>query len=571
MGLFGSSRGTRWLAGSAVCLLAACGVAEAAGTPAPKPDRKSESRILYIPVDALGFQVIPARFQSTGATMFTVNFVDDQHLLFTFNKRSLMPRLPDADPLDDDRNIEAVLLELPTGKVLARTQWRTRDRDRYLWPLEHGRFLLRVRSKLSVIDPLRNFEKEGEAQAFRQQSFLDLTRPIGYLSVSPGGDLLGVETIPPRKPKLTGVKADAAALAATVAGHTLPVTEADEASGQAPVQIHFFRLQTENGRLLARNAGAIGAPNLITLSTTGDGYLDIKQESAATWTFDFVSHTGKRLELSPYDTSCVPHAHWLSRSDFVAFGCHGSPDKQQLSYFNLKGEEPWLSILSGTHVSPSIISAPVAGRFALSRTLIASTIYDTENLTADDLTAQEISVLSNYDGHLLLKVLATPIQRAGQNFDLSADGMQFAVLKGSNLEVHRLPGLNGKEEKALKLAEEQVPEHNDGTIRMGAVPISSKRSEEVASQPVGPAPTSSEAAPVAAAGSVAAAPAPLPAAEAVQSESHAAPTRAEGAPAALGDQPQVGPRKAPSLYTSEYPRHKGDPPASSPTAPEAPE
>ncbi len=559
-----------------------------AARPADKP--------LLIPVEPLGFQVIPTRFQSTGATMFTLHFVDEKHLLFTFNKRSLMPRLPDADPLDDDRNIEAVLLELPEGKVLARAQFRTRDRDRYLWPLEHGRFLLRQRSKLTVLDPLRNFERDGAEGAFRQEKFLELTRPIGFLNVSPGGDLLGIETIPPRKPKATGIKADAAALAATVPGAKPPPKPADEGSGRAPVQIHFFRISNERpdngGRLEVRTAGIVGAPNLISLPTTGEGYLDLKKESASVWDFDFVSHRGTRTELVGFETSCAPRPIWLSRSEFVAFGCRGNEQKQEMSYFTLKGEQPWLSVFSGMHVSPSIVSAPLAGRFALSRTLVASTIFDPENLTSDDLSAQEVSVLSNYDGRVLLKVLATPIQRSAQNFDLSPNGLQFAVLRAGNLEVYRLPALNGREEKALKIAEGLVPEKDDSVVRLGAVPVSTLRAEEKtatqgpgsseAAAPVAAAPATATpaaappaeapaaaskraaAAPASDTPAPAAAPAPLSASDAVQSESHRAPAQAEGAPETLGDQPMTGRRRPPSLYTPDHPRGQGDAPASAP-------
>ena len=62
----------------------------------------------------------------------------------------------EADPLpdDDDRTIGACLVELPSGKVLARTEWRDHDRLQYLWNLGHGRFLLRVRDRLTMIAPM---------------------------------------------------------------------------------------------------------------------------------------------------------------------------------------------------------------------------------------------------------------------------------------------------------------------------------------------------------------------------------------------------------------------------------
>ena len=124
--------------------------------------------VVSIPLEPLGFMGFPAQFMLRRATMYTVHFVDASHVLLTYSSKSLMARLPDAGPKDDDRNVAALLLELPSGKVLARTEWRTRDRDQYLWPLRHGRFLLRIRSKLTLLDPLQQM-KTGEA--FRQMPF----------------------------------------------------------------------------------------------------------------------------------------------------------------------------------------------------------------------------------------------------------------------------------------------------------------------------------------------------------------------------------------------------------------
>ena len=225
-----------------------------------RPDDKP----VVIPLEPLGFALISPRFVSTLATNFTIHFVDENHLLLTYTARTLLARLPDTREDDDDRNVAALLLELPSGKVLARTEWRTRDRDRFLWPLGHGRFLLRVRSRLTVIAPVANLAAGGSEQAFRQDPFLNLTRPIGYVAISPERDLLGIETLAPRKPKLRAIDADAAALAAAMAGTS------DEAAGTPakveivgeprtpPVQIYFYRLKMENADGTGQIAGAVG-------------------------------------------------------------------------------------------------------------------------------------------------------------------------------------------------------------------------------------------------------------------------------------------------------------------------
>jgi hypothetical protein len=211
----------------------------------------------------------------------------------------------------------------------------------------------------------------------------------------------------------------------------------------------------------------------------------------------------------------------------------------------MKGDEPWLAVLNGVQVSPVIISAPEAGRFALSRTLVDANIFDNETLLPDDLTAQEITVFQGHDGRQLLKVQAQPIQRAGQNFDLSPSGLQFAVLRGENIEVYKLPPLTEKDKKALELARSMAPEPYDGPIRLGAVPVKVEPAAQASNAPA-PHPV--------------AAPAALPSGEAVP-ESAAAPPPAAQAEGTSGD--QQGPRKPPSLYSSDYPKD-ANPPLTSP-------
>jgi hypothetical protein len=154
-----------------------------------------------------------------------------------------------------------------------------------------------------------------------------------------------------------------------------------------------------------------------------------------------------------------------------------------------------------------------------------------------------------HDGRQLLKVQAQPIQRAGQNFDLSPSGLQFAVLRGDNIEVYKLPPLNEKDRKALELAKGMTPEPYDGPIRLGAVPVK----VEAAAEPAAQASNAPAPHPVAA-------PAALPSGEAVP-ESAAAPAPAAQAEGTSGD--QQGPRKPPSLYSPDYPKD-ANPPLTSP-------
>jgi hypothetical protein len=512
----------------------------AAGPRTPRPS----DPVVSIPIADLGFDPIQPRFLTGGATMFTLNFVDDTHLLVTFNTHGLIPRMPDTVPGDDDRLVDALLLELPSGKVLARTQWHTRDREQYLWPLSHGLFLLRIRNTLTVIDPLRNLAA-GAPDPFKEQGFLHMDRRIGYISVSPGGDLLVVETVPAPR---SAAEDDAARFAAAGSGKAPSQDQTQSQSGPSRpvfhvdtdslVQIHLYRMSFsaatpgEQPRLRAQAAGLIAAQKLIRVPATADGFLDIYQESAHTWLFDFQSHAGKRVELSPFDTECAPSPWFISRTDFVSLGCTGSDTKVELSGFDLRGEEPWIQILSGAQIAPEIVSSPASGRFAFSRILVASTFYDIQNLLPEELSGQEIEIIQNHDGRILLKVQASPIQRTGQNFDLSPDGLSFTVIRNNVLEVYHLPALTSKDQDQLRLVATSTPEPNQNRILL--VPLRTATAKN--SLPNAPNPSA-----------------------AVQSVDDSSNLSAPAAPKAnAGDvQPSPDsdtPRTPPSLYGPNYPK-----------------
>lgn len=405
-----------------------------------------------IPLEPLGFQTLASGFLLAGSPMLTVDFVDKDHLLITFGVRRLMKREPDPPPDDDDRTVAAVLVELPSGKVLARTEWRLHDRWQYLWNLGHGRFLLRVRDSLTILEPM---EAANRDEALGETPILRVLRHIVAVMVSSNGDLLTVETT-------KGPVARSGLGAA-----------ANNPEEPGPVQINFYRLAESEHRFLVSGAGAILARAPLVLPMTTAGFLDVLEGSKNAWMFNFDEHAGKVDELAEWNTSCFPHATFVGHAEFVAFGCRGSDDRHQLAGFNLKGEEMWQQNLLESYVSPTFAFAPTAGRFALGRTLVST---ESDSILAESLVrTQEVRVYQSYDGRQLFRIECSPVERAGQNFALSGDGLQLAVVREATVhhaatkdygaytevstavEVYPLPPLEDKDQAEVKKAEAQAP------------------------------------------------------------------------------------------------------------------
>jgi hypothetical protein len=493
---------------------------------------------LRIRLDSLGFQPQSTQFLLAGSSMVTVNYVDNHHLLFTFGVHRLMERIASDPPTDEDRTVEAVLVELPSGRVLARTDWRLHDTAQYLWGLGHGRFLLRVHDSLMTFAPMANL---ASGQPFQQRAFLTTDRRIGAVLLSPESDLMIIETaertppVPAPKPPLFGPSPK-------------PTPEPIGRPGDpAPVALSFYRLATpgKGDEVQATLAGVAHATHFGDVAAIGAGHIGVVDEGRHEWAFDFRPYNGKAKELAPFASTCDPTPRFVSSSEFVAFGCHGGNTPMVLGGFNMRGEEMWEQNLFGDYVATSMAFAPESGRFALGRVLGDTAVVDMAVVPTEAYTAQNVVVYQTESGKQLLHVDCSPIARAGQNFALSPDGMSLAVIRDGAIVIYDLPPLSRQDSADVKEARALVPEESGLLIDFA-----------------GPSPEPAEAAPASKAASTPKAASDAPATSADASKAASVPSTASmpaasplpSSAAAVGDATSEQPRKPPTLYT--LPRDK---------------
>jgi len=403
-------------------LLLAAMPAFAARGPAP---------VQRIPLEPMGYQPPSKDARLAADSMMSLHYVDESHLLVTFNTRGLMRRLPDSRAEDEDRTIAAVLLELPSGKVAARTEWRIHDDEPFLWDLGGGRFLLRLRDTLSTFSPLAAPGRE----AFAQRAFATSDTPIRHVIVSQDKGVVILEMMkpPPQSdtPRLSLVGVD-----------------------DAPVSVSFLRVSPPGAPVSGRLAGGVRAKSLVDFTPlAATGYIQSTNEAPNRWLFDYKAYTGKSVPLSGFETTCDPFPLWVSGSEFVSFGCRGSQESADLAGFNMKGEEMWQINFGEGQGFPEIHTAPLAGRFALGRGLTLSMVGPA---TRSQITVQEVRVIQAYNGKQLLRVECSPVARLGQNFAISPDGMTLAVLH-DGIDIYRLPALNDEDRKAVADARAHDP------------------------------------------------------------------------------------------------------------------
>ena len=290
--------------GCALAVLLCAGTLGAYGL-APKTPQPAKRLTL----ESLGFPGFSKSFLEAGATMFTASFVDDDHLLVTYSLRGLVDRSPEDSPDDEPRVVAALLVEINSGKVLARARWHLHDYSQYLWPLGRGRFVLRVRSSLRALAPMQNL---ASGNAFREMPLLHVDGKLDAVIASTEGDLLTVESSPlPKKPEK---KAGAA------------VTFSDSAAGpvQPVEQISFLKVigsGTVESPLQLVAAGGAHSRSPGNIPINGRGYLYASQEGrAGNWSVQFDGFDGGApIRLAPVLSSCPPHFEFVGLGQFTNY------------------------------------------------------------------------------------------------------------------------------------------------------------------------------------------------------------------------------------------------------------
>src|SRR5690348_14492998 len=68
--------------------------------------------VASIAVGPLGYVAPSPAYLSHRLSFATLNFIDNDHLLFTFHVNKLLPRIPGDPPDDNDQMIHALVLEI---------------------------------------------------------------------------------------------------------------------------------------------------------------------------------------------------------------------------------------------------------------------------------------------------------------------------------------------------------------------------------------------------------------------------------------------------------------------------
>lgn len=387
-----------------------------------------------IPVGPLGYVAPSAAYLSLRYALTTVDFIDKDHLLFTYHVNHLLHRLPDENGSDNDQMIHAEVVDIDNGKVTQQADWRMRDRQRYLWALNDGKFLVRQRNSLSLTD-----------EHLQLRPYLTFDTDLEGLEVSPDRKLMLLEiakAAPPQQPK--------------TAPSTGPSLLGSGSSANDDMQDATEKKLTELLLIRPGDKTVVAkseAQHTVDLPLTDNGFIEqVQGLEANQWVLRKTYFTGKPKEFGFVRSTCVPTLQPLSQTVVLTLHCSANRTLGNKTVTAISTEDGtlWRDEWSDKYVWPDFAYAVNGTRFAYETLAMDHPIGTLETFGEQDVKSQPVGVFDTETGKLELVENASPILSGGHNFALSADGGRFAILRGGAIEIYDLPPVPAPVKKAKK-------------------------------------------------------------------------------------------------------------------------
>ena len=390
-----------------------------ADTPPAEPSRPkhpaSQTAAFTIPVEPLGFFAPGAIYQGQRESLVSLDFLDEEHLLFTFHAPGLIRR--EGNPAaGDERQIRAVVLALPTGTLNAEALWTLHDRGRYLWMLNDGHFLLRDQKNLQL----------GDASLELKPSLL-FQGPLLWLELDPSQDLIATDS---REP--AGTKSQAGTVPSPATASAWITSDEVKQYAQPDIVLRIVRRATGQVMLVSRTRTTVHLP------INAEGYVESLRGKGRDWALNLNYFRGGNRVMGSLDSMCAPSVEFVSNPEVLVTTCN--PDNSRwMVAMSTDGKRFWNVAKPPTQIWPRLIMAPNGLRFARETLTVTHPIDTFAPLSFDDVTGQLVEVYDAISGKVELTASASPILDGGGNVAISPSARRVAILDAGAIQVYELP------------------------------------------------------------------------------------------------------------------------------------
>ncbi len=385
------------------------------------PDKPTVPPSFSIPVEPMGFSAPGAIYLGQHFSLTSLDFLDEDRLLFTFRVPGLIHREHPKDEAEagQERHIRAVVLELPSGAVRAEALWSVHDRGRYLWMLSDGHILVRDGDEL----------RQGDA-SLDLKPYLHFPGPLLWLEIDPTQRFLVTNSREPaaQTPKPGDVPRPATAKADVVPDDELP----KPANPEPELVVRILHRDSGQVMLVSRVRSVAHIP------INSDGYLESLRGRGANWQINLDFFAGGATALGQVESTCSPSLEFIAQKELLATTCDHSGDHRLIAMAT-DGRHLWEERDNGEPIWPLLVMGSGGSRLARESLAVAHPISTYSPLGPEDVKGQLVEVFDAANGNVALAAAASPVFDAGGNVAISPSGRRVAVLSAGAIQVFDLP------------------------------------------------------------------------------------------------------------------------------------
>ncbi|MFZ0743563.1 MAG: hypothetical protein WAM85_04115 [Terracidiphilus sp.] len=409
------------------------------------PEKPSLPPAFTIPVQPLGYSVPGVFYLGRHNRLASLDFLDEDRLLFTFQVPGLMHRRDENDAGSEERQVRAAVLELPDGKIESSAVWTVHDRLRYLWMLNDSHFLLRGGDSIQEGDatlelkPALHFPgrilwlEMDPAQKFVEVNFLQL--PQAHTQPNKANDPASTqagttenEQKPSAKPEL---KPD------------LMVRTLDRTSGKEMLENSVGLTVPEavdsDGYMEVEAGMLSGLFEHVQLPINSVGHIQAMHNEGNEWILNLKNFSGNFKLVDRVESTCSPMSGFVSDRELLVTLCDpwGGWDVIAMS---TSGNRLWEVRTSSHEMWPLLVSSAGGARLAQETVILNHPMtHGPRPLDDQNVKGQLVRVFDAASGKLALETTASPVLDGGGNVAISPSGRRVAVLNDGAIQVFELP------------------------------------------------------------------------------------------------------------------------------------
>ncbi|HTU51257.1 MAG TPA: hypothetical protein VMF56_11715 [Acidobacteriaceae bacterium] len=376
------------------------------GATANQTQLHPDVRIPVVPLGYLPPGDLPAFYYYA---MVDLHFIDADHLMFAFNTPVLLKRDNNCPDSDVQRMVQAVVFQLPSGKVLKQTHWELYDFMDFLWGLGDGRLLLRRCNQLETVGADLN-----------PKPLIQAIGTIEDISFSPDHSLVVVQ----EKVKPDAQDKDRGNLPSVLAQET-----------DAPrTNISFIQLHPLH--ILGR--AEVPLPTVIPV--IANGLFEVLTAPHDKWVVNMQVFHGAQHQIATIRSLCPPLVQTISNTILMAETC-SKGDQKEFGGYDLQGSLLWQIPVAPDQYYPRLITIPNGPHFAIESLRLNHPHAALDPLTKEDVAGEDINIYDALSGVRVATFQTTPAYTGGRNVDFSLDGQRMAVLHDGAIEIYSLNNL----------------------------------------------------------------------------------------------------------------------------------